>query len=156
MLIGIHGGPGFPHNYILPLKLIACAAESGFSVIFYDQAGCGKSERVDDPEASAPWLLTLDYYVEELFNLVEHYGLTEYYLFGSSWGSIITQEVAVRQPSGLRAIILDGALCDAHVYISTQWRDRISTMPSGNLFLHMISYDKSLVFSFPLYQMSFQ
>lgn len=112
------------------MKLIACGTENGHSVIFYDQAGCGKSERVEDLEVNAPWLLTLDYYIEEVATLVEHYALTEYYLFGSSWGSIVVQEVAVRQPSGLRAIILDGALCDAQVYISTQWRDRIGTLPT--------------------------
>ena len=27
-------------------------------------------------------------------------------------------------------MILDGALCDSQLYISTQWRDRISTLPA--------------------------
>ena len=34
------------------------------------------------------------------------------------------------QPSGLRGLILSGALADGDVYIKTQWRDRISTMPA--------------------------
>jgi len=25
-VIAIHGGPGFPHNYLLPLKLLVCEA----------------------------------------------------------------------------------------------------------------------------------
>jgi pimeloyl-ACP methyl ester carboxylesterase len=35
-IIVIHGGPGFTHNYLLPLKLLA---EFGYPLVFYDQAG---------------------------------------------------------------------------------------------------------------------
>ncbi len=49
---------------MLGLKLL-CA--DGHPVIFYDQAGCGKSSRVEDPSKNAPWLLTIDYYVEGLY-----------------------------------------------------------------------------------------
>ena len=45
-------------------------------------------------------------------------------------GTVLAQELAVTQPGGLRSLILDGALCDGQVYIKTQWRDRISTLPS--------------------------
>lgn len=34
------------------------------------------------------------------------------------------------QPSNLLGVILDGALSDGEVYINTQWRDRISTLPT--------------------------
>ena len=40
-LVTLHGGPGWPHNYLLPLRQLAC---EGREVIFYDQAGCGASE----------------------------------------------------------------------------------------------------------------
>ena len=33
-VITINGGPGFPHNYLLPLKHLAC---QGRQVVFYDQ-----------------------------------------------------------------------------------------------------------------------
>ena len=36
-IICIHGGPGYPHNYMLPLKQLAC--QGNREVIFYDQAG---------------------------------------------------------------------------------------------------------------------
>jgi L-proline amide hydrolase len=32
-VVALHGGPGFTHNYILPLKLLA---RNGHPVIFYD------------------------------------------------------------------------------------------------------------------------
>jgi L-proline amide hydrolase len=126
-VVAIHGGPSFPHGYILPLKLLA---DSGYSVIFYDQAGCGKSTYVPNPSREAPWLLTLDYYLEELSQVLASYNLQQYYIFGSSWGSMIAQEFAVTKPSGLLGLILDGALADSQLYITSQWRDRISTLPT--------------------------
>jgi proline-specific peptidase len=84
----------------------------------------------------APWLLTIDYYVQELSALIHHFQLYEYYLYGSSWGTVVAQEFAVSITSttdamlrGLLGLILDGALCDGQLYIQTQWRDRISTLP---------------------------
>src|ERR1700761_9087914 len=59
-VIALHGGPAFPHTYLLPLKLLA---HYGYPVIFYDQAGCGGSY-VPDPEKDAPWLFTVEYYVQ--------------------------------------------------------------------------------------------
>ncbi len=127
VIVAIHGGPAFPHGYIVPLKLLA---DTGHPVVFYDQAGCGKSTFIQNPEREAPWLLTLNYYLEELVQVLKHHNSQEYYLFGSSWGSIIAQEFAVNQPTGLLGIILDGALADSQLYITSQWRDRISTLPT--------------------------
>ena len=43
-LLIIHGGPGYPHDYLEPLAKLA----EERPVIFYDQLGCGKSERASD------------------------------------------------------------------------------------------------------------
>eukprot|EP00040_Diaphanoeca_grandis_P041890 m.263729 g.263729 ORF g.263729 m.263729 type:complete len:336 (-) comp51811_c0_seq1:127-1134(-) len=135
-MIALHGGPAFTHNYILPLKLLAL--QSGHPVIFYDQAGCGESDlaAAASPTKDTPWLLTVEYYVEELLAIVNHLGLTEYYVYGSSWGSMLAQEYAVHiavntLPSAgkLLGLVLDGALCDGDLYIASQWRERISTLP---------------------------
>ena len=114
-VIAIHGGPGFTHNYMLPLQLLA---REGYTVIFYDQCGCGASSFVASPsETHHPYLLTVGYYVQELSSLVKEIGLEgkPHYLYGSSWGTVVAQEYAVTQPRGLAAMILDGALCDAQV-----------------------------------------
>jgi pimeloyl-ACP methyl ester carboxylesterase len=113
-------------------------ADEGHPVIFYDQGGCGRSKTgpasggVENPKKDAPWLLTIEYYVSELLALVNHLSLIEsgYYLYGASWGTCLAQEFAVTQPARLLGMILDGALCDGQVYVKTQWRDRISTLPS--------------------------
>jgi pimeloyl-ACP methyl ester carboxylesterase len=85
-IIALHGGPAFTHNYILPLMLMC---DYGHTVIFYDQCGCGESTIVKDPVNDAPWLLTLDYYLEELRAVLALLHVTDYYLYGSSWGTII-------------------------------------------------------------------
>ena len=126
------------HHSVKPLILLA---DQGHPVILYDQAGCGASSRdaADNPARDTPWLLTVEYYVEELYALLAGLKLAGnqltgagdgYYIYGLSWGSMLAQEFAVTQPVGLRGMILSGALCDGEVYIKTQWRDRISKMPS--------------------------
>jgi len=40
----LHGGPGMPHDYLEPLADLA----SSRPVIFYDQLGCGRSDRPAD------------------------------------------------------------------------------------------------------------
>lgn len=138
-VVALHGGPSMTHHSVKPLVLLA---DEGHPVIFYDQAGCGESSRdaAENPSRDTPWLLTVGYYVEELYAVLTALGLLGgsgttgrsegYYVYGLSWGSMLAQEFAVTQPSGLRGLILSGALCDGEVYIKTQWRDRISTMPT--------------------------
>ncbi len=88
------------------------------------------SSRVKNVESEAPWLLTVNYYLEEVDAIIREYDLHEYYIYGSSWGTIVAQEWAVRQPKGLYGILLDGALSDPQLYIATQRRDRIGTLPT--------------------------
>ena len=128
-VVALHGGPAFTHNYIVPLKLLA-HTPGGFPVIFYDQAGCGASSRFEDAATEMPCLLTLAYYLEELEAVVAALELEEYYLYGSSWGTVLAQEAAVLQPKGLLGLILDGAFANGQHYITTQWRDRIATLPT--------------------------
>mmetsp|Transcript_23047 Transcript_23047/g.38991 ORF Transcript_23047/g.38991 Transcript_23047/m.38991 type:complete len:450 (-) Transcript_23047:371-1720(-) len=132
-IIVCHGGPSFPHNYLLPMKLLT---EFGYPVIFYDQAGCGESTFVDDPVSDAPWLLDIPYYVEELSALIHHLQLYEFYLYGHAWGACVVQEFALATCTsndamlrGLMGILLDSAFSDGELYSQTLWKERISTMP---------------------------
>ena len=86
-LIMIHGGPGFTHHYLEPLFGLA----NERPVIFYDQLGCGKSDRPQDLS-----FCSVDYFVSELRALVEHLGYTKVSLLGHSWGSTVASEYAIQ------------------------------------------------------------
>lgn len=130
-IIAIHGGPGYPHNYILPLKQLAC---SGNEVIFYDQAGCGQSTIEKGTPVSVsdhPHILDPVYYSEEeLPALIDHWKLDKYHVLGHSWGTMLAQLFALNaeNTSGMQSIILAGPLSDAKSYIAAQWDEE-----EGNL-----------------------
>ena len=45
-LLVVHGGPGLPHTYLSSLQRLADERE----VVYWDQLGCGNSERPSNPE----------------------------------------------------------------------------------------------------------
>ena len=120
-IITLHGGPGWPHDYMSPLKQLACRSSS--EVIFYDQAGAGKSSI--DPNKSLPkHLLDAKYYSEEeLPALIRHLKLDRYHVFGHSWGTILAQLFVLnsKNTSGLQSLILAGPLSDGKSYVDAQW-----------------------------------
>src|SRR5258708_15356366 len=61
-LLTLHGGPGYPHDYLEPLEQLADERP----VIFYDQLGCGASERPADRS-----LWRVDRFVRELAQVPE-------------------------------------------------------------------------------------
>ena len=118
-IVMVHGGPGWSHHYMLPLKQQACR---GRDVYFYDQAGAGTSERpAPSSRIAAPWLFNLSYYPEEMMAVVTHLGLTRHHVLGSSWGTIVAQLYALRRPPGLASLTLSGPLSDSQLYKESQW-----------------------------------
>ena len=96
-LLCLHGGPGFPHDYLEELEGLA----QDRRVVFYDQLGCGRSDRPDDDS-----LWTVDRFVEELQTVRDALGLERLHLFGSSSGGMLAmQYVLDRQPT-LESLIL--------------------------------------------------
>lgn len=100
-LLCVHGGPGTPHDYLEPLEDMA---GTGRRVIFYDQLGCGKSDRPDDPS-----MWTVDLFLEELSVVRETLGLNRCHLLGSSWGGMLAMEYALLRPAGLASLVLASA-----------------------------------------------
>jgi L-proline amide hydrolase len=94
----LHGGPGVPHDY---LENMAKLATTGRPVIFYDQLGCGKSDRPDDP---ALW--TVDLFKEEIDIVRAALGLDRIHLLGQSWGGMLAMEYALTQPDGVASLIV--------------------------------------------------
>lgn len=99
-LIVAHGGPGCTHDYVDSFKDLA---STGRAVVHYDQLGNGRSTHLRDA-ASDFW--TVELFLAELNNLVAHLGIRDYALLGQSWGGMLGAEHAVRQPAGLKALII--------------------------------------------------
>ncbi len=96
-LLVLHGGPGFTHEYVRSLEGLAGERP----VIFYDQLGCGRSERPDDTS-----LWTVARAVEELAQVREALQLTDVHLLGQSWGTMLVTEYLLGQPAGVRSVVL--------------------------------------------------
>lgn len=111
-LICLHGGPGIPHDYLLPISLIN--ADYGTPVVMYDQIGCGRSSHFPHAPAS---LWTIDLFMAELDNLLRSLGVTTFDLFGHSWGGMLATSFALAQPTGLRKLVLCSAPSDMSTYV---------------------------------------
>ena len=100
-LVTAHGGPGGTHDYLLTMADIS---RSGRPVIHYDQLGNGRSTHLRDKGADF-W--TIDLFLDELENLLEQLGISDnYHLLGQSWGGMLGAEHAIRQPKGLRSLVI--------------------------------------------------
>lgn len=99
-LLCLHGGPGMAHDYINPLADLADER----MVVFYDQLGCGRSDRPDDPS-----LWTVDRSVAEVAAVREALDLDRIHLFGNSWGGWLALQYKLdRQPS-LESLIISSS-----------------------------------------------
>ncbi|MCF5706899.1 proline iminopeptidase-family hydrolase [Pseudomonas syringae] len=112
-LVILHGGPGCTHDYVDAFKDIA---STGSAVIHYDQLGNGRSTHLPDKKADF-W--TVDVFLNELNNLLMHLDIVNNYaLLGQSWGGMLGSEHAVRQPSGLKALIIANSPADMRTWVS--------------------------------------
>jgi L-proline amide hydrolase len=112
-LVLLHGGPGAPHDYLEPLS--ALTDQTGRACVFYDQLGCGRSQHLPDApkEFWGPEL-----FCRELDALLEHLEISgRYHLLGQSWGGMLAMEHAVRQPPGLRALVIANSPASMRLWI---------------------------------------
>jgi proline-specific peptidase len=102
-LVALHGGPGMPHSYILPLAELT--ASRGVPVVFYDQLGSGMSTHL--PEKPKEFW-TVELFMAELDNLLAHLGVADNFdLYGQSWGGMLAANYVIsRNPEGLRRLII--------------------------------------------------
>jgi proline iminopeptidase len=109
-LLCLHGGPGFTHYYLEALEDLADRRR----VIFYDQLGCGNSDRPDDAS-----LWTVERFVEELAVVREAVvreavvrealDLDRLHLFGRSWGGMLAMQYVLDRSPRLVSLILCGS-----------------------------------------------
>jgi L-proline amide hydrolase len=113
-LVVAHGGPGCTHDYVDSFKDIS--ALDGRPVIHYDQLGNGNSTRLPD---KGPDFWTVDLFLEELDALLAHLGIADRYAYlGQSWGGMLGAEHAVRQPEGLKALVIANSPANMQTWVS--------------------------------------
>jgi len=109
VLIGVNGGPGLPCNYLRDSH--ALLATEDRCVVFYDQLGCGASDR---PKDATLW--TLPRYVDELEQIRAHLGIERFHLLGHSWGTWLGTEYCLTHPERVTSYIAaDGAIDIPHL-----------------------------------------
>ncbi len=102
-LVVLHGGPGCTHDYVDSFKDLAA---TGRAVIHYDQLGNGRSAHLPERAGDRDFW-TVDLFLGELDRLTAHLGISgRYDLLGQSWGGMLGAEHAVRQPKGLRRLVI--------------------------------------------------
>ncbi len=103
-LLMIHGGPGYP--WWKPRDdEVALMAAGGRPLVFYDQLGCGRSDRPADPS-----LWTVETFLDELATVRQELGLGKVHLWGWSWGGMLVLEYLLTRPQGVQSAVLASAL----------------------------------------------
>lgn len=99
-LLVVHGGPGLPHQYLDSLQRLAGERE----VIYWDQLGCGNSERPNDP---ALW--TIERSVAEMTAVVGALRLDRFHVFGNSWGAMLALQYVLDAPAGVASLTISNS-----------------------------------------------
>lgn len=106
VLLVLHGGPGFP---TAPLAWWGTRGlEEYFTMVHWDQRGAGKTHLINDPKAVAPTIKP-DRFIDDTEEMVawlrKEISKEKVFLLGTSWGSYIGLEFALRRPEWLHAYI---------------------------------------------------
>lgn len=121
-LMVLHGGPGAPHYYLEPLELLAGQRP----VIFYDQLGCGTSDKPDDLS-----LWKVERFIDELVAVLKALDLNEVHLLGQGWGSTLAIEYMLREkPEHVCSLVLSGPFLSASRWIADQHAN-LALMPEN-------------------------
>lgn len=109
-LVLLHGGPGMSETSFF--RCCNAPLEKGFTVVYWDQRGAGKSYDRRIPSAS----MTVEQLVRDLDELVTYVctrvGARKLTIFGHSWGSALGVLYAARFPEKVAAYVGSGQYGD--------------------------------------------
>ena len=97
-LLIVHGGPGASHDYFLPY-LLPLARQN--RLIFIDERGSGRSEKLDDPTG-----YTVENMADDVEAVRRELGLGKISLLGHSYGGVLAQAYALKYQQNLTHLIL--------------------------------------------------
>lgn len=118
VVIVLHGGPGSPVPFSVGCRGLFPEWTSKAVMVFWDQLGCGANNyKLDDSFKISNFIgMTCD-----LVNYIKsRFPQNKLYLFGVSWGSILTLNTVLRMPEKL-----DGAFVYGHVLKNLFFNDEV-------------------------------
>ena len=121
-VLGLHGGPGMTHDYLLSL---ADLAEHGYRVTLYDQLGCGKSQVPKDLALFVP-----EHYVEEVDAFRKEMKLGRPHVVGSSWGGMLAIAYALKYQRNMSTLTTVGGLHSVPLTVREMQRMK-KKLPAG-------------------------
>lgn len=98
----LSGGPG---GAPASLQNIIDYVNKDHYTILLHQRGTGLSSNIKIDSAS----ITLDQYIDDIDKLMQRENLSNFYIIGHSWGSMLGMEYMVRNPLKVKGLILIGA-----------------------------------------------
>jgi proline iminopeptidase len=124
----LSGGPGLSHEYMECFAVFL--PQQGYELYFYDQLGCGRSDR---PSDASLWRLSRS--LDEVEEVRAALGLDRMIVVGHSWGGILGLEYALRHPQRIRAFVLSNmtaSFADYGAYVQ-QLREQMPTAVQSRL-----------------------
>ncbi|CAN5675157.1 proline iminopeptidase-family hydrolase [soil metagenome] len=119
-LIVVHGGPGVPHQYLQSLEELA----NDRPIIFYDQLGCGNSDR---PQGDQLWIPRR--FAREINAIRDELGIRECHILADSWGAIPATEYLLSMPKGVRSVVLSSPIVSGPRFIADA-QNMVDQMPA--------------------------
>lgn len=112
LCIFVHGGPGAWSESFEKLK--GKRLEKKLTMVYYDQRGCGRSDKSS----------TKDYSLERMTNDIEairkHYHADKIYLLSHSFGGILALNYALKYPEHIQVLILANSTLNMHSSLNAQ------------------------------------
>jgi proline iminopeptidase len=123
-LVVLHGGPGADHTYFLPWLLPLARTHR---LIFIDERGSGRSERLQDPSK-----YTVEGDVEDIEAVRVALGLGKISLLGHSCGGVLAEAYALKYQEHLSHLILNSTFASTREMNAVLAREK-AAMPADKL-----------------------
>ncbi len=144
-LVLLHGGPGASHDYFLPYLLPLARSHR---IIFIDERGSGKSEKLEDPSG-----YTVEAMVEDVEAVRTSLGLGRIDLLGHSCGGVLAEAYALKYQANLSHLVLcstfhsttemNGVFRQMMEKMTPELRTRIRNLESAGLYGHGREFEKN-------------